>query len=136
MKALTLTIPTKRILYLSLCWVGKTHDYKMFQHEFPPEQPWFENFKVRLDLGFLGFDKDYHCKELFLPHKKPKKQELTPEQKAENQVFAKELIVVEHSIAGLKRYRILSDRLRLHDLDLYNQILGVCAGLWNFRLSC
>ena len=86
--------------------------------------------------GFVGFDKDYQCKELFLPHKKPKKQELTPEQKAENQGRAKERIVVEHSIAGLKRYRILSDRLRLHDLDLYNQVLGICAGLWNFRLTC
>ena len=136
MKALTLSLPTRRILYLSLCWVGKTHDYKMFQHEFPPEQSWFSNFKVRLDLGFVGFDKDYHCQELFIPHKKPPKQELTSEQKAENSVLAKERIVVEHSIAGLKRYRILSDRLRLHDLDLYNQILGLCAGLWNFRLTC
>ena len=136
MKALTLSNPTKRILYLRPCWVGKTHDYKMFPHEFPPEQQWFTNFKVRVDLGFVGFDKDYQCQELFIPHKKPKQQELTPEQKAENKGLAKERIVVEHSIAGLKRYRILSDRLRLHDLDLYNQILGVCAGLWNFRLSC
>ena len=76
------------------------------------------------------------CKELFLPHKKPQKQELTAEQKSENKVLAGARRVVEHSIAGLKRYRILSDRLRLHDLDLYNQVLGVCAGLWNFRLTC
>ena len=108
----------------------------MFQREFPSGQAWFVDLSVRLDLGFVGFDKAYECKELFLPHKKPKKQELTAEQKAENKVLAKERIVVEHSIAGLKRYRILSDRLRLHDLDLYNQILGVCAGLWNFRLTC
>ena len=108
----------------------------MFQREFPPEQEWFTEVRVRLDLGFAGFDKDYQCKELFIPHKKPKKKELTVEQKAENKVLAGERIVVEHSIAGLKRYRILSDRLRLHDLDLYNQILGLCAGLWNFRLTC
>lgn len=136
MKALTLSSPTKWILYLSHCWVGKTHDYGMFQQEFPPGQAWFTTFRVRLDLGFTGFDKDYKCKELFLPHKKPKKQELTAEQKAENKVLAKERVVVEHSIAGLKRYRILADRLRLRDLELYNQVLGVCAGLWNFRLSC
>ena len=86
--------------------------------------------------GFVGFDKDYQCKELFLPHKKPQKQALTAEQKAANKVLAKERIVVEHSIAGLKRYRILSDRLRLHDLDFYNQVLGICAGLWNFKLTC
>lgn len=108
----------------------------MFKAEFPPEQPWFMNLNVRVDLGFLGFEQDYVCKQLFLPHKKPQKKELTPEQKEENQLLARERIIVEHSIAGLKRYRILSDRLRLHDLDLYNQILGICAGLWNFRLSC
>lgn len=128
--------PQKRILYLSHCWVGKTHDYSIFKQEFPPTQGWFAELNVRLDLGFVGFDKDYTCKKLYLPHKKPKKQELTPAQKAENKLLAGERIVVEHSIAGLKRYRILADRLRMHDLDLYNQVLGICAGLWNFRLSC
>jgi hypothetical protein len=133
---LNLCNPRKRILYLSKCWVGKTQDYGMFKLEFPPQQDWFADLNVRLDLGFFGFEKDYVCKKLYLPHKKPKKQELTPEQKAENKLLASERIVVEHSIAGLKRYRILSDRLRMQDLDLYNQVLGICAGLWNFRLSC
>ena len=108
----------------------------MFKTEFPHSEPWFTNSQVRVDLGFQGFEKDYEVKKLFLPHQKPKKKELTAEQKATNKVLASERVVVEHSIAGLKRFRILSDRLRLHDLDLYNQILGLCAGLWNFRLSC
>jgi len=108
----------------------------MLKGEFPPEQAWFADLQVRLDLGFFGFEKDYACKKLYLPHKKPKKQKLTAEQKAENKLLAHERIVVEHSIAGLKRYRILSDRLRMQDLDLYDQVLGICAGLWNFRLSC
>jgi len=128
--------PHKQILYLSNCWVGKAQDYGIFKEEFPPEQNWFANLTVRFDLGFFGFEKDYPCKQAYLPNKKPKKQELTPEQKEENKALASKRIVVEHSIAGLKRYRILSDRLRMHDLDLYNQVLGVCAGLWNFRLSC
>ncbi|NJL12634.1 MAG: hypothetical protein HC913_06320 [Microscillaceae bacterium] len=34
----------------------------------------------------------------------------------------------------MKRYRILSDRLRMHDEGLYNTILEVCAGLWNFNV--
>jgi len=78
----------------------------MFQLEFPPAENWFAEFQVRVDLGFIGIDKDYVCKELLIPHKKPKKQELTPEQKAENKLLASERIVVEHSIAGLKRYRL------------------------------
>jgi hypothetical protein len=46
----------------------------MFKEEFPPAQDWFKNFQVRVDLGFLGIEKDYVCKELSLPNKKKKKQ--------------------------------------------------------------
>ena len=130
-----LSNPQKKILYVSNCWVGKTHDYRMLLEEFPPEQEWFKNFRVRVDLGFLGIEKNYVCKELLLPNKKKKNQELNPVQKIENRLLARERIFVEHSIGGMKRYRILSDRLRVHDLSLYNVILGVTAGLWNFYLT-
>lgn len=125
----------RKLLYVSPCWVGKTHDYRMFQEEFPPGQPWFANFRVRVDLGFLGIATDYQCKEVLIPHKKPRQQELTAEQKAENKDLASDRIVVEHAHAGMKRYRMVSDRLRMHNLQLYNVVLGVCAGLWNFYLS-
>ena len=49
--------------------------------------------------------------------------------------MASERIKVEHSIGGLKRYRILSDRLRTHLIDLYDGIIRVCARLWNFYLA-
>jgi hypothetical protein len=127
--------PQKKVLYVSHAWVGNTHDYRMFKEEFPPQQNWLKNFRVRVDLGFLGIEKDYVCQELFFPHKKKKQQELSPEQKQENQLLARERIVVEHAIGGMKRYRILSDRLRVQDVKLYNVILGVCAGLWNFYLT-
>jgi DDE superfamily endonuclease len=130
-----LSNPQKKVLYVSKCWVGKTRDYRMLTEEFPPEQEWFKKFRVRVDLGFLGIEKDYVCKELLLPKKKKKNQELNIVQKVENKLLARERIFVEHSIGGMKRYRILSDRLRVHDLDLYNVILGVTAGLWNFYLT-
>ena len=100
---MTLSTPARKLLYLSPCWVGKTHDYRMFQVEFPPAQPWFERFRLRVDLGFLGIAKDYVGKELLIPHQNPRKQELTPAQKAENQVLASQRIVVEHAHAGWKR---------------------------------
>lgn len=41
--------------------------------------------------------------------------ELTEQQKAESQLMAaSERISVEHSLIGLKRYRVLSDKLHLH----------------------
>ena len=73
-----LSNPQRKVLYVSNCWVGKTHDYRMFKEEFPPKQDWFKNFRVRVDLGFLGIEKDYVWKELFVPNKKKKKQELSP----------------------------------------------------------
>lgn len=125
----------RKILYLSKCWVGKTHDFRLLKLEFPPEQNWFAKFRVRVDLGYLGMGKEYECKSLSIPHKKPKKQELSALEKLENRVFAQERVNVEHAIGGMKRYRILSDRLRMHDFGLYDVVLEVCAGLWNFQLS-
>lgn len=125
----------KRIGYMSYYCVGKKHDYRFLKDEFPPDKDWFSTFDIKVDLGYLGIMNDYKCKSISIPHKKPKKGALTMDQKKENRRLASERIVVEHSIGGIKRYRILSDRLRLHDLDFYDDILGVCAGLWNFHLS-
>ena len=124
-----------KIRYLSHYRVGKTHDYRFLKEEFPPKQNWFAKFNVRVDLGYLGIVKDYVCKSIMIPHKKSKKHQLTDQQKRENQSFAAERVAVEHSLDGLKRYRFLSDRLRTLDLDLYDNILQVCAGLWNFYLA-
>jgi hypothetical protein len=126
---------TKVIKYLSHCCYGKEHDFSILKKEFPPSQPWFKNFNVKVDLGYLGIVKEYECKSISIPYKKSKNNPLTDEQKSVNKQFASERIFIENSIAGLKRYRILSDRLRIHDIDLYDDILGVCAGLWNFYLA-
>lgn len=71
--------------------------------------------------------------EAVLPKKKTKGKTLSEADKAQNKAKAQKRIFVEHSIAGLKRFRILSDRLRIHDFDFYDQILGICAGLWNLN---
>jgi len=122
-------------LYVSNCWVGNTPNYGIFKEEFPPDQNWVKDHRVRVDLGFLGIEKGYAFKELLIPNKKKKNQELSAEQKGKNKLLASERIYVEHAIGGMKRYRILSECLRVHDIELYDVILGVCAGLWNFYLS-
>lgn len=47
----------------------------------------------------------------------------------------KKRIWVEHSIGGMKKYKFLAHRLRVHDFELYNDVLEICAGLWNFNLK-
>ena len=125
----------KEIKYISPCREGRVHDYQLLKDAFPPEQNWFKHFSIKVDLGYIGLMKEYLCKSIAIPHKKTKTKPLTESQKDENKQMASERIKVEHSIGGLKRYRILSDRLRIHLIDLYDDILGICAGLWNFYLT-
>ena len=125
----------KYIKYLSPSCYGKTHDYSFFKQLFDPKVNWFENYCVLVDLGFQGFGKDYKTKKLFLPQKRKKNCDLTENQKNGNKKIAQERIFVENSISGMKRYRTLVNKIRLHTIDLYDEIIGVCAGLWNFYLA-
>lgn len=124
----------KHIRYLSEAYVGKTHDYSLLKHEFAPGKDWFSELTVSMDLGYQGFATDYACKEAVIPHKKNKHRTLTAQQIRDNKEKAKERIYVEHTIGGMKKYHFLSNRLRSKDFDMYNQIFGVCAALWNFSL--
>ena len=130
-----ITTILKTIPYISHCCEGKRHDFSLLKDEFKPDKPWFNDFTIHLDLAYIGFLDNYPCKKLFVPHKKSKNKPLTEHQKEENQQLAAKRVIVEHSFAGLKRFRILSDRLRLHRIDFYDDILGVSAGLWNFYLD-
>ncbi|NJO14779.1 MAG: transposase family protein, partial [Thioploca sp.] len=67
--------------------------------------------------------------------KRKKNGKLTKNQKNGNKKVAKERIFVENSISGMKRYRTLVNKIRFHTIDLYDEIIGVCAGLWNFYLA-
>ena len=120
------------VLFISASYVGKCHDFAILKTELPPEKDWFEDFEVELDLGYLGFEKLYKNKGVKMPHKKKKNQELSESQKDENRAVSSTRVRVEHSIGGMKKYHILSNRLRMHNYELYDAITGICAGLWNY----
>jgi hypothetical protein len=130
-----IALKSKAVKYISHIYVGKTHDFTLLKEELPPEFNWFETFHAKVDLGYQGIANQYIFKKLSIPHKKSKNNPLTEAQKEENKNLASERIIVEHSIGGIKRYRCLSDRMRLHDFVFYDVLLGVCTGLWNFYLS-
>lgn len=120
---------------MSESYHGSCHDFQILKEEFDPtKNKWFDKFEILVDLGFLGLNKLYNG-SIKIPHKKTKKKELTEEQKEFNKSLSKLRIKVEHSIGGLKRYRILSDRLRMRNVTRYNQVSGICAGLWNYILT-
>ena len=90
----------KRVLVLSLAREGKLHDKKFHDEEdiagsIPDEIP------IELDLGFLGVDKQYD--NIRIPHKKPKGEELTKQQKADNRALSQSRVVCENAFAGVKR---------------------------------
>jgi len=134
-KSMIISTLDKYIHYISECYVGKTHDFSLLKSEFDPTLNWFEDYQIRVDLGYQGFEKEYPKAILFIPKKKPKGGELTQEQILLNKELATQRIKVEHSIAGIKRYDILSTTCRIHDFDIYNKMLGTCAGLWNFYIT-
>ena len=107
-----IAIKYKYIHYLIPCYIGKTHDYALLKSEFPPQNDWFSDYKIRVDLGYQGFQTDYQCQKVIIPYKKPRNQELTQIQKDENKQKSRKRIWVEHSIDGMKKYRFLSDRFR------------------------
>ena len=130
----------KKIIYISDSHKGKEHDFSILKVEFPPEKDWFKPYVVRVDLGFQGIGDIYNCKKIIIPIKKKRKakgvsNELSPQDKDYNKACGKDRIYVEHSIGGLKRYRISVNRNRIKSEQLFNQVIGVCAGLWNFAIS-
>jgi len=139
-KELIISNKKRRILYISKTYKGKQHDFGLLKQEFPAQILWFEKFIVHLDLGFIGFADLYPCKELHIPIKKKRatkenKNELNDTQKKHNKEESSQRIYVEHSIGGMKRYRILVHRNRLKNKNIINQTIGVCAALWNFNLQ-
>jgi hypothetical protein len=80
-------------------------------------------------------DKAYEGEEsIKTPQKKPKKQELTPEQKSRNKELASERIFVEHLIRLVKIFRVAQERFRLNT-QKYEQIIMTICGLVRLRIG-
>ena len=144
---LAMVLSDKRtwIYYVSKFYDGSTVDYSVFKKEFPPEMDWFSKFKrwplpLIFDLGFYGVTKLYKALKILIGFKRPRKSknnpkpELTKEQKEWNKKVGSERIYVEHAIGKMKIFRILKNRCRMKGDELKNKVIGVCAGLWNYKI--
>ena len=84
------------------------------------------------DSGYQGLSR-LHAKSQ-TPQKKPRKAELTDEQKAGNRELASRRVVVEHVIRSLKIFRILAERYRNRRMR-FSLRFNLIAGLYNYELS-
>lgn len=131
----------KRINFLGKIFQGSQHDYAILKIEFPIWKKYFAFFYILIDLGYLGFQKDYDCINVLIPIKKPRKTksnpnpELTKEEKEFNKSVSRERIYVENAISGLKRYHIISNRVRIKKEKYRENKIVLCASLWNFYLA-
>ena len=136
-----MALPDKFIVFLGRTVSGHNHDDIMLKQELPPEVDWFVDIHVRVDLGYIGMQSDYHGDRIDIPTKKPRKSQKNPNpqlsdaQKVANKVLSQVRIFIEHAMGGMKRYNILVHTFRNRLENFEDDVIGVCAGLWNLVLS-
>lgn len=119
-----------KILLLTITCEGKKHD-KRVSDEAGYTLP--EGSMLYQDTGFQGFT--IAGVLIIQPKKKPRGKELTLEDKEDNRAISKIRIRVEHAIGGVKRYRIVKDKIRCWKKGFRDQVMETCCGLHNFRLN-
>lgn len=103
---------------------GRVHDYALRKRG--PPLP--EGARVYADSGFQGLQDDHPDTDI--PYKKSKKHPLTRDEKAYNHALSRFRVRVEHKIAQIKRFRILSDRFR-YPRPSHTAKFAVVAGIVN-----
>jgi hypothetical protein len=128
-KNLLLCDDSQHIYYMSPTFPGSAHD-KAICDEFPITLPL--GSVLRQDLGFLGhFVKGVTVEQ---PHKTPRKGELTFAQKLFNKMFAGSRVVIEHANSGVKRLKIVKDKIRVHSTEFRDKVMLAACALHNFRV--
>lgn len=138
-----LTDPNGLILATSDTVEGTTHDLNLTRSfivslgEFAQKvmiEPSSTEEKIRLlaDLGFLGLDKILPSTDVIVPIRKPKKGELTPEQKAHNKTLSSERVQVENTIGAAKHFKRAS-QIYEGTLEEFQREFNIVAGLANLR---
>lgn len=121
---------TRKIKGLSRTVEGKTHDKKLADEQdlvFPPgSQLW-------KDTGFQGYEPE--GVQTYQPKKKPKGRDLTNDERQANAIISSQRMAVEHSIGGVKVYRIVHDVLRNLCQDFDDLVMETACGLHNLRVD-
>ncbi len=109
------------------CSKGKVHDFRMLKKSGLSIR---EEIKKLADSGYQGILKLYANAEI--PFKKPRKGELSAEQKRYNRELAKKRIFVEHVNRRCKIFRAAKETYRGKHKN-YGKTWNLVAGLVNMR---
>ena len=110
---------------------GRRHDKALTEKErlrLPKE------VTVLGDNGFAGLDPG--AATLITPWKKPKGRKLHWKRRAFNRLLARERVKVEHTLASVKRLRILRDEFRNRRQGMVDAVMEIGCTLHNYRWTC
>ncbi len=116
--------------FLSATYEGKVHDTSVAAlagSSLPAGHCLYQ------DMGFQGCI--LNDISIVQPKKKPRGGELPPPETATNRRIASISIRIDHAIGGVKRDRIVKDKIRLFKDGIRDTIMETCCGLHNFRLQ-
>lgn len=108
---------------------GAIHDFELFKQS---AVHILDNILLLGDKGYQGIC-GIHAFSL-TPFKKPRKGQLTAEQKAFNRMLSKVRILIEHVNRRIKRFKIFQYRYRNKQRKHLLRLSLVC-GLYNFELG-
>lgn len=86
------------------------------------------------DSGFAGLEPG--AAMLITPWKKPKGRKLHWKRRAFNRLLARERVKVEHTLASVKRLRILRDEFRNRRKGMVDAVMEIGCTLHNYRWTC
>jgi DDE superfamily endonuclease/Helix-turn-helix of DDE superfamily endonuclease len=118
------------VLGLGRTQVGSKHDKACVEEE---QYTFPEGSRLFQDTGFQGYAPEGVSIEQ--PTKKPRGGDLSPEQKARNGDISKKRVAVEHTLAGVKIFHIVSDVFRNFKEGFDDLVISTACGLFNFVRS-
>ncbi len=129
LKNLIITDQSGYIEFISESYMGPVHD----KTNWDQVAVHLKGQNLLADLSFIGIEKD--CPNAILPFKKPKGGQLTELQKSVNQAIGSARVTVEHAFSGVKRLKIIREKIRLKSLQKRDLVFKIAAGLHNLRVS-
>lgn len=122
----------KRILMLTPTKSGRRHDKRLFDKAVGGMNiP--SSVTAWVDTGFQGLARDHLNTQI--PKKKSRRRPLTETERDSNHFISSIRVVVEHAIAGIKRFRSTTDIYRNKLPNLDDHLMLLSAGLWNYHLD-
>ena len=128
-KSLIVTDENKKVLLISPTKQGRRHDKRIADKvNLTGTIP--DSVCIWADSGFTGLKH----KNTMIAKKARKNRPLTDKEKQENRIISSFRVVAEHAIAGIKRFKIMSDVFRNKIGKFDDKVAFVTASLWNYKL--